>query len=408
MQLIIDRRRYNDPPSLNVAGAEGELFALDSDNAAKVYHESLRTDGQQFEERKRKVLALCNSYQNNVGRGGAIAVAFPQFPAYEVDVSLDTLVGFSMHWFEGCPPIANLGFNLATNTFMEDKGVRFDDTTALGFIYSIFDVMERLHAARIVLGDVNPGNILYNPTTRRPVIIDLDSAQIGTFGCPVTHPHYNDPLLEQRGRTLTGYLPYDSGTDTFALAVVCFEFWIGKRPFHIAHSKANSMPLDEVEQKRDGISSIKCLALGRQYLGNHGVSYINCDENKAVESRLAQLKAQDRKLYDFFVGVFVEGERENLLLSLEITDPRHPGYRFLVESGLKDMIDAEVRKRQAADIQARQGYASAGAALPDSGLRKVIDSLIPGSAKRGPSRKPQPRPDPAAFGVFLQHFGLKV
>jgi len=159
MQLIVNGQRYKDPTPLNLSGGEGELFALSPQDAAKVYHENLRAD----EQRKQKVLALCNSFQNNAAKNGVISAAFPQHPAYELTVSLDTLVGFSMRWFKDCPPIGNLGFDLSSNQFNEDKGVRFDDTTALGFIYSLFEAVDALHEARIILGDVNPGNILYNP-----------------------------------------------------------------------------------------------------------------------------------------------------------------------------------------------------------------------------------------------------
>jgi len=239
----------------------------------------------------------------------------------------------------------------------------------------------------------------------------LDAAQVGSFPCPATHELYNDPQLQQRGKTLAGGLTFDTGTDTFALAVVCFEFWVGVRPHFLYVTP--SLPKGEVENKRLGISCVKCFALSRHYLTALGVSYLDCPQNEAVERRLSQLKALDRRLYDFFVAVFVNDERENLLFSLPISDARHPGHRFLVESGFKKVIDEEARKRQQhANTQARQGYTQrASSALPDSGFRKVIDSLTRATApiKPAASQKPlNPRLDPAGFNVFVKHFGLSI
>ena len=415
MQLIVNNMRFNDPTPLNLLGGEGELYALNSENVAKVYHEKERSNAA----RKQKVLALCNSFQNTAARSGVASVAFPEFPAYELAVSFDTLVGFSMRWFKDCPPIVALGYNLSTHSFNEKGGVRFDDSSALGFVYNVFELVEQLHQARIILGDVNPGNILYNQATRRPVIIDVDSAQIGSFGCPATHELYNDPRLQQRGKNLGGGLTFDAGTDTFALAVVCFEFLVGCRPFQIYVTPLR--PKGEVENKLKGISNIKCISLGHTYLGNLGVAYLDCPENQAVERRLAELKSKDSRLYNFFVGIFVKDERDSLLFSLPLTDPRHPGNRFLIESGFKVVIDEEAMKRkQFAAVQTRQGATHRASTLPDSGFRQIISSIAP-NANTNPSpatqipnipvasRKPPVlRADPAEFNLVLQHFGLKV
>jgi serine/threonine protein kinase len=408
VQLIVNTKRYDDPSPLNLMGGEGELYALSTDNVAKVYHQEVRSD-----ERKRKVLALCNSFQNDAAKGGSTSVAFPLFPAYELVVSLDTLVGFSMRWFKNCPAVAALGYNLSTNDFNEDKGVRFDTNTALGFAYNLFEAVDQLHQGRIILGDVNPANILYNPATRRPVIIDVDSAQIGGFACPTTHELYNDPKLQQRGKNLGGSLTFDAGTDTFALAVVCFELLVGVRPYQLYVTPTN--PKGEVENKFKGISSIRCVEIGRHWLSQLGVGYLDCPENRAVETRLAQLKTADRRLYDFFVGVFVNDERENLLFSLPLADPRHPGNRFLVESGFKKVVDDEAKKRQRyTAVQAKQGVAQRHIGLPDSGFRNIIDSLGAKTAattvakKRFAGRKAPQRADPPGFEIFLQQFGLGV
>jgi serine/threonine protein kinase len=275
----------------------------------------------------------------------------------------------------------------------------------LAFIYNIFEAVDQLHAARIILGDVNPRNILYNPATKLPVFIDLDAAQIGNFPCLTTLDLYNDPALEHGPKTLAGGYVFDTGTDIFALAVVCFEFWIGFRP-HVLRRMPVRPQKGDVENKRLGISSLKCFALGRDYLSKLGVTYIDGPENQAVERRIAQLQTQDRPLYDFFVAVFVHGERENLLLSLPVKDRRHPGYRFLADPDFMAIIDAAEQKRKASAVQARQGYIKPRATA-DRDFVTLIDSMSTATNRPTP-RKPQPRPDPAALRYFLDHFNLGV
>jgi serine/threonine protein kinase len=398
MQLIVNGNQFNDPPSL-ASGGEGEIFSLDAANVAKVYFENVRTD-----ERKQKVLALCNSYGNFSQRHTGQLIAFPEAPAYELAISFDTLVGFSMARYS-FPVIEELGFNLQTGRFNESSGIRFDDKSAIQFVYDLCGLIEQLHQSRIVLGDVNPANIMCNPKSQKPVLIDIDAAQIGGFPCRTTHELYNDPQVVSRGKGIGGAFTFDFGTDIFALAIVCFEFLIGVRP----HQLHVTPPKKDTENKTLGISSIKCVSAGRDYLAQLGVKYFDCPENDTIVRRLARLKALDPRLFGFFEAVFIKDERDNILFSLPVTDTRHPGHHFFVDSGFKRVIDDELKKRQQrANVQARQGHRQSP--VPDSGFLKVIGSLISPLKTAATFKKKSlpPRTDPAAFDIFLQQFGLKT
>ena len=401
MQLFVNGHPFTDPAWL-AAGGEGEVFTLDAANVAKVYFEQFRTD-----QRKQKVLALCDSYTNFSTRHTGRLIAFPEAPAYELTISFDALVGFSMARY-AFPTIAELGFDLKRDKYNDVSGFRFDDTKAIAFVYELFSVIEQLHQSRIVLGDVNPGNIMCDPATRKPVMIDIDAAQIGGFPCQTTHELYNDPQVVSRGKGLGGAFTFDFGTDIFALAIVCFEFLVGVRP----HQLHVTPPKKDTENKAAGISNLKCISSGRDYLAQLGVAYFDCPENTTIERRIAQLKSLDPRLYTFFEAVFVSDERDNLLFSLPLTDAKHPGHHFFVESGFKDAVAAETKKRQQQHqrtaVLQRQGLGQGQSALPDSGFRQVIASYVSPGAKRT-AKKPQPiRTDPDAFNVFLKHFDLTV
>jgi serine/threonine protein kinase len=399
MRLLVSGDEFDNPPLLN-SGGEGEIFSLDAQSVAKVYYEHLRSD-----ERKQKVLALCDSYSNFSARYSNSLIAFPEAPAYEFAVSFDTLVGFSMSRL-AFPTIATLSFNIKTGAFDEASGLRFDDGRAIAFVYDLFALVEQLHQSRIVLGDINPANIMCEPSTSKPVIVDIDAAQIGGFPCETTHPDYNDPRLGQRGRRLGGAFNFDFGTDIFALSVVCFEFLIGVRP----HQLHVTPPKRATENKALGITNLGWLELGPKYLATLGVSYLDCPENTTIQARLSRLKSLDRRLYDFFADVFVRDQRDNVLFSLPLTDGRHPGHHFFVESGFKRVVDEEAKKRIRAAAEARQGVGVGRTHVPDSGFRKLIGSLISSkpAVATAVKKTPKTRTDPDALNAFLQRFGLKI
>src|SRR5262249_9105578 len=147
------------------------------------------------------------------------------------------------------------------NRFSDASGFRFTDTAAIGFVYELFSLLDQLHQSRIILGDINPGNILCDTARHRPVFLDIDAAQIGGFACWSTHDSYNDPQLRTRGKATNGTFTFDFGTDTFALAVVCFELLVGARPYQLRITP----PKPETERKALGITSIRCVSLGRDH-----------------------------------------------------------------------------------------------------------------------------------------------
>lgn len=90
-------------------------------------------------------------------------------------------------------------------------------------------MLEQLHRAGILLGDINPRNILVR--TDRPqdpaiMVVDCDSCQIDGYPCPVGTPLHTSPALYKRLKTANPsygtFLRTDQDED-FALAVLLFE-----------------------------------------------------------------------------------------------------------------------------------------------------------------------------------------
>lgn len=405
MQLVVNSQRFTDPAYI-ARGGIGEIYKLANDILAKVYD----LDKRSF-ERRQKVLALCNSFQNHVSQFGTNRYAFPEHPAYDLTVSFDTLAGFSMRNFGGIPTIAELGFDLAANSFRESKGVKFDNSLAIGFVYQIFEWVDLLHRARIILGDVNDGNFLYSPHSKRPVIVDIDSVQIGQFPCIDVTPDFMCPELKNRGASLSGGYIFDSGTDIFAVASVCYEFLIGAKPHYVFVNP----PKSANENKDIGVSNIGCFVKGRSFVSTFGLAYVDVPQNRLVEQRLSWLKLQDKRLLDFFVSIFVNNERNNLLSTLPVNDQRHPGYHFLVESGFKKVVDDLVQQRSQPPAIPTATQHKQTAPLPDSGFRSIIDSLSGKPAAKAKAPKAGgvatvaiPKADPPQLAAFLKQFNLST
>lgn len=90
-----------------------------------------------------------------------------------------------------------------------------------------------VHAAGVVVGDFNDGNVLF--ARGEPALIDADSMQFGGFPCPVAHERFLDPKLY--GVDLSTTPRFDAGTDWYAWAVLFFQSLLSVHPFGGTHAK---------------------------------------------------------------------------------------------------------------------------------------------------------------------------
>ena len=297
-----------------------------------------------------------------------------------------------MRDFGTLPEIGTMGFDIVSGTFQESKGVSLNESQAIDLVYELFATVDRLHQARIILGDVNDRNFLSDGKT--VCVVDVDACQIGSFGCHETTAQFYDPHLKRRGINTNGTWTFDAGTDNFALSVIAFQFLVGVLPYDIHLVPAG----DEIANKERGISSIKCFALGHDYLRPTGHAYLDCPENKIVEKRLVWLQQKDRRLFDHFVNVFVKDARGSLLDALDITDHRHPGHHFLAESGIADVfVLFNKRKIEAERLAAIKSAPMATFSSPSVSRRQAS---VPRTLQR--------RTDPPLLSAFLGQLNLST
>ena len=93
---------------------------------------------------------------------------------------------------------------------------------------NILRVLRKLHQCNVLVGDLNPDNILVEPD-ESVCLVDVDSYQLEDFACPVGSPRFTAPgLLGKNFSTLLR----TQDDELFALAVVIFAvLFLGEYPY---------------------------------------------------------------------------------------------------------------------------------------------------------------------------------
>ncbi len=221
------RVRLDDRHLLGVGG-EGRVFRS-GDLALKIFFSA--TDARQ------KKLA-------------AFPTGLPDAVVGPRELCTDTrgnVVGFAMRALDGAVDIHRLGqrkWRDANAASANDVLATFRELTA---------TVATLHARRIVVGDLNDGNVVVtrdpsvggqirrqSPSPNwRPWLIDADSMQFASFPCVVAHERFLDPRLY--GVDLAATRALSPASDHYALAVMLFTSLLFVHPFGGAHASYPTM-----------------------------------------------------------------------------------------------------------------------------------------------------------------------
>ena len=129
-------------------------------------------------------------------------------------------------------------------------------------MYKIFELVEHLHKGRIILGDINPKNILFNPQQKCPVIVGLDSAQVDLHPTTAMSVANLDPTLERQRKAAGGKIYLSTSSDIFGIACLTFRIIVGVSPFKLVLSP----PMRAEELRPTGVSITRnCQPVPRQY-----------------------------------------------------------------------------------------------------------------------------------------------
>lgn len=191
-------------------GGEGTIYELGPSQVAKIYH--------------RDALSNWTLGKLKLMTSQAITLDGVCWPTELLWNQAGEPVGYAMPRAEGTPLQRSVFVKpLLLKTFPNWHRIELVEVAI-----AVARIVGTLHSVNVVLGDINPLNILVTET-RRVTFVDLDSAQIEEFPCPVGMVNYT--RAENHGKGYSTYLRTFED-DRFALSCLIFMILMpGKPPY---------------------------------------------------------------------------------------------------------------------------------------------------------------------------------
>jgi DNA-binding helix-hairpin-helix protein with protein kinase domain len=199
-------------------GGEGAVYEISGqpDLVLKIYND-------QLDVAKVRKLELMASFTH---------AKVKEYAAWPLDTVVDSkgnTVGFVMKKLVNYVPLHMLFSPMDRKKLFPDKGYNFLVHVAKNLASAFYT----LHAAGLIIGDVNEGNILVS-NQGMIAFIDCDSFQVQDgntyFYCEVGIPRYTPPELLEKSSFQN--VVRNENTDSFSLAVLIFQLlFLGRHPF---------------------------------------------------------------------------------------------------------------------------------------------------------------------------------
>lgn len=192
------------------SGGEGCIYETDQQLVAKIYKQEKLT-----ENRRDKILMMTRKHLEYNG------IAFPKLPLYN---NAHEFVGYLMDKADG----TELGRSVFA-PFIQKAHPDWKREDLACLCVTILKKIEYLHSMNILIGDINPANILVK-SPNEVFFVDTDSYQIEDLPCPVGQVNYTAPELQDR-KYYSDFLR-TKGNENFAIATLLFQIlMLGKLPY---------------------------------------------------------------------------------------------------------------------------------------------------------------------------------
>ena len=219
------RNKYCLEKQIGRTGGEGAVYITSKKGyVCKIYKPDKNTS---FKQRKITLLT-----KNKINVNG---VCLPEFIAFNDN---NEFVGYFMKQADG--------IEMKTSIFIPPLlKKKFPNWTRLNLstvALSVLETVKKLHDHNIILGDINPNNILIKDD-RNIYFIDTDSFQIEDYPCSVGMTPYT--RIENHGKKYSDYLR-TKNDDIFAVMTLIFQILLpGKLPYSFSGGggeRENMMP----------------------------------------------------------------------------------------------------------------------------------------------------------------------
>ncbi len=296
MNIDIKGKKYTLGDPFN-DGGEGEVYMINYDGenrCVKIYHPDKRTA---FVERK--VLTLINKFQMmDLGVIGQ-QIAYPELPVYES--GSNKFCGFLMKYFQTPKRLIEFTYSKVDEKFGESQ---LSEKDAIQIVDDLFYKLKILHRVGLVIGDLNPENILIDPDNYSSFLVDVDSFQIGSYYSNSRRKDYFDPSVKIDGYGKAKYFIYSIHSDIYSMSTIAYEFLVGSNP----HYFSTLTPSDTYFKKQ------KDLSLLDYFVGNKNKAYADeiLFKDEMYYLHIARLNYLKENSFDFFLflkAIFSEGKR---------------------------------------------------------------------------------------------------
>jgi serine/threonine protein kinase len=195
-------------------GGEGQVFIVDSNTVAKIYNLRCLTHDKQ-----NKILSISSKNLNING------ICLPIEPLFD---DLKRFVGYTMPKSK-----AEKGYEMQTCIFnpelLKHKFPNWSRINLVNLSLTILRKIKLLHDNQIIIGDINPFNILIKGD-EDVYFVDTDSYQVDKYPCPVGTVHFTAPEIQDV--TSFSDILRTQEHEYFAVATLLFMiFHPGKSPY---------------------------------------------------------------------------------------------------------------------------------------------------------------------------------
>lgn len=192
-------------------GGEGSVFNTNTAYVAKIYKPEKTTT--------HKLAKLQALHSKGICEKG---ICIPKALLYN---SKNEFVGYLMDKADGVSIR-----NLYIKPLLQKKFPTWTKRDLVELCMTILQKIDHLHSKGIILGDINPENILVK-TPREVYFVDCDSYQVNGYPCPVGTVPFTPPENQKKGH-YSSYLR-TLGNENFSIAVLLFSLMVtGQMPYN--------------------------------------------------------------------------------------------------------------------------------------------------------------------------------
>lgn len=283
---------------INKFGGEGDLYTvsfLGETKCVKIYSPEKRNS---FNERK--ILSLINKCNSDTLGCIENFLGIPELPVF--DINTRKFCGYMMKYFDNHNQISDYRFS---NNSLSYGDSQLGDEDILNLFDRLFNYLIVLHNSGIILGDINPENILVDKNSLIPCLVDFDSVQFGSFFSNSNRQDYIDPTVKVDGYGNNKYFIYSIDSDVYSLATIFYETILGVKP----HFFKTTVPTDTNYKKNIDLSFMDYFINNTTKTDKYSFNLVEDRHYDAFKARLVYIDEFYSIVIKYFISVFATGER---------------------------------------------------------------------------------------------------